>query len=121
MIEAVLVADVRSMAAGIQRLLESEGDIGVTAVYSSVGAVLAADPAPDAAVLVIGPDVKLASGEWSGLAAAVDAGRVLLLSPSPGWRKAPAEVVEVPMELSGRSLRLAVRQALRNLQPVTAS
>ena len=105
-IEVVVVAG-RDVRNGIRRLLESDGDIRVVALADSLDG--SGNPRGDA--IVIGPGVRLGPREWARL---LDRGwsRVVLLAPLPGWRRYPTSVVQVPLELSGRPLRGAVRESV---------
>src|SRR5690606_41702291 len=66
---------------------------------------------PRGDVIVIGPGVRLGPREWAEL---LDRGwsHVVLLAPLPGWRRSPAPVLQVPIELSGSLLRGAVRESV---------
>jgi len=105
-IEAVVVAS-RDVRDGIRRLLESDGDIRVVAMADT----LRGSGYPRGDVIVIGPGVRLGPREWAEL---LDRGwsHVVLLAPLPGWRRSPAPVLQVPIELSGSLLRGAVREAV---------
>lgn len=103
MIDTAVFAAGEEILSGICRLLEAEGDIRVARSGDSLDAVDGAD-----SVLVVGPGVD---PRW-GRHPARYVGRLVMLAAIPGWRQYPG-VVQVPMELSGRQLRRAVRQLAR--------
>lgn len=84
-------------------MLEDEGDIRVLSSMPRLP-----NSIPDRAVAVLGPEVRATLREWEVL---LTGGAVVVLTAVPGWRRYPAPVRQVPMELSGDGLRRAVREA----------
>lgn len=106
MIDAVIVAE-EDVRAGIQRLLEEEGDIRVVSQRSRLGGGM-----PPGAVIVLGPGVRAGLADWETL---LHGRGVVALVALPGRRTYPKSVSQVPMELRGDRMRRAVRdQAGRN-------
>ena len=106
MIEVVVVAS-RDVRNGIRRLLEFEGDIRVVALADS----LEKSGKPRGDAIVVGPGVELGPREWA-LLAERGWSLVVVLAPLPGWRRHPSSAVQVPVELTGRPLRGAVRESV---------
>lgn len=105
MIQTVVIAADREVREGLQRLLESEGDIHVLASGSGLS-----ERFPHRPVTVLGPDVRGTLAEWKDL---FDAGAVVAVVAVPGWRSYPIAVRQVPMDLNGVSLRRTVREVTR--------
>lgn len=112
MIEAFVVTSDAEVGEGLQRLLESDGDIRVVATLPSVRDLTTAIASHADAAVVIGPGAAPSNDEWSRILPTNGHARAVLLAAVPGRHRRPRGVVEVPMELSGRVLRRAVRSCV---------
>lgn len=114
MIDVVVIAAEPEVREGLQRLLEVEGDIRVVSALPDLeGRVRAL---PTGSVVVMAPGIRLRLAGWEMLLGPEFHG-VVVLTAVPGWRRYPAPVVQVPMELRGERLRGAVRRQARRFGP----
>jgi len=109
MIEALVVTSSESVGQGLQRLLESEGDIEVVATLPTVEALGGALDRHHQAAVILRPGACPSIEEWQRIIGRNGRCRAIVLAAVPGRYRHPRGVVEVPMELSGIGLRHAVR------------
>jgi DNA-binding NarL/FixJ family response regulator len=109
MIEALVVTSSETVGRGLQRLLESDGDIEVVATLATVDALDGALAHHAQAAVVLGPGARPSTDQWQRIIRRNGSSRAIVLAAVPGRHRHPRGVVEVPMELSGDGLRQAVR------------
>jgi hypothetical protein len=96
----------REYLEGFRRLLEKDGDITMVAQYPSLTqATRGADRYPHG-VFVIGPGAEVTSAGWDG----APLSRSVVVTPTPSDGRYPRGVIEIPMELTGNTLRAAIRK-----------
>lgn len=115
MIEVVVVAPDGEITAGLRRLIENNGDMHVVEsvpTLPDLQRVFDGHHSADPLVVVIGPGVDPPADWWRGIG---DGDRhIVVMSAVPGRDGLPDGVVEAAMELTGRSLRAAVRKSGTN-------
>lgn len=104
-----MVTSSESVGRGLQRLLESEGDIEVVATLPTVDALDVALDRHHQAAVILGPGARPSTDQWQRIIRHNGRCRAIVLAAVPGRHRHPRGVVEVPMELSGVGLRRAVR------------
>lgn len=113
MIDVVLVANDDETGVGLQRLLEQDGDVRV------VGRVASLEEAEDErwvdALAVVGPGTVDSSENFVWVS--TNRSRLILLTPGVASTERPNGVIEVAMELTGQTLRAAVRKAAAEAGP----
>ena len=96
----------REYLEGFRRLLEKDGDITMVAHYPSLRqAARGADRYPQS-VFVIGPGAEVTSAAWDR----APLSRSVVVTPTPRDGRFPRGVTEIPMELTGNTLRAAIRK-----------
>ncbi len=105
MIEVVLVVQDDEMGKGMQRLLEQDGDVRVVGRVATVEEANAWDDA----LVVVGPGMIDAPDEFVWVS--VSQRRLILLTSRVARAERCDGVIEVALELTGESLRTAVREA----------
>jgi hypothetical protein len=107
MIDVVLVANDDETGAGLQRLLEQEGDVRVVSRVSTLEE--AEDEQWKDLLVVVGPGTVESPDRFVWIS--TNHRRLILLTPAVARTKRHNGVIEVAMELSGKTLRSAVRKA----------
>lgn len=104
MIKVVAVVAYGAVGRGFCRLLEMDGDIEVVSAAESLSTVDVHACRHDKLIVVVGPNIPFAGkpDTWDGL-------DVILLSPNPIPGRLP-DVTEVPMELTGSTMRAVIRR-----------
>ncbi|MGA7269587.1 MAG: hypothetical protein WB239_00805 [Acidimicrobiia bacterium] len=107
MIDVVLVANDAETGVGLQRLLEQEGDVRV------VGRVRTLEEADEERwkdfLVVVGPGMVESADRLVWVSS--NHRRLILLTPAVSRAQRHNGVIEVAMELTGKTLRSAVRKA----------
>lgn len=107
MIDVVLVANDDETGVGIQRLLERDGDVRVVGRARSLQEL--EDERWSDALVVVGPGMIESADRFVWIS--TDRRRMILLTAGVTRFERHDGVIEVAMELTGKTLRAAVRKA----------